>query len=70
MIPKIESLEKVPFEILADGFSRAFTDYEVQISNDQLKCMLKRRSYKAELSFGAFENDRLISFTFNWSWHI
>lgn len=27
--------------------------------------MLRRRGFSAELSFGAFENDRLISFTFN-----
>jgi len=61
----IKSLEKTYFNSLFTAFNEAFVDYEIQINAEELRAMLKRRGFVPELSFGAFEDDRLISFTFN-----
>ena len=50
---------------LFTAFNEAFIDYEIQITSDELRALLKRRGFVPELSFGAFENERLIAFTFN-----
>jgi ribosomal protein S18 acetylase RimI-like enzyme len=47
------------------SFSEAFNDYEVQITKDEFQVMLLRRGFVPELSFGAFDQDRLVSFTLN-----
>ncbi len=62
---RIKSLGNLPFDVLFDTFNEAFRDYEVQVTKDELQQMLKRRGFDAERSFGAFADDRLISFTFN-----
>lgn len=61
----IKSLNKVSFDLLATSFSEAFADYDVQISKKELQIMLKRRGFVPELSFGAFDGEHLVSFTFN-----
>lgn len=61
----IQSLKEISFENLFGSFSKAFADYELQLDAGQLQNMLVRRGFKAELSFGAFRNEELISFTFN-----
>jgi len=61
----IKSLENLSFNELYDAFGKAFKDYEIQISKEALKGMLKRRGFVPELSFGAFIDDKLVSFTFN-----
>ena len=61
----IRSLENIGFDSLAASFSEAFNDYDVQISKQELQIMLKRRGFVPELSFGAFDGERLVSFTFN-----
>lgn len=61
----IESLHKINFDILFDAFNDAFGSYEVQINKEELRIMLNRRGFFPELSFGAFENNKLISFTLN-----
>lgn len=62
---QIKSLANISFNELYECFSTAFAEYEVQLTDKQLYCMLKRRGYKAELSFGAFDKNRLVSFTCN-----
>ncbi|RXQ91533.1 GNAT family N-acetyltransferase [Ancylomarina salipaludis] len=62
---RIESLDKLSFDHLFPAFSEAFGSYEVQINKDELRAMLKRRGYSPEFSFGAFENNKLVSFTLN-----
>jgi ribosomal protein S18 acetylase RimI-like enzyme len=62
---KIESLNKISFDTLYTTFNEAFGSYEVHINKDELRIMLKRRGYVPELSFGAFENNILVSFTLN-----
>jgi len=61
----IRSLENIGFDSLAASFSEAFNDYDVQISKQELQIMLKRRGFVPELSFGAFDGERLVSFTYN-----
>jgi len=59
------SLKDLSNDQLFVSFREAFADYEIQLNSDELFRMLKRRGFQSELSFGAFYEDRLISFTFN-----
>jgi ribosomal protein S18 acetylase RimI-like enzyme len=59
------SLDKIEFEELFAAFSDAFSDYDVKIGKDDLRRMLERRGYDGHLSFGAFNDDKLVAFTFN-----
>jgi len=61
----IKSLEKTEFETLFAAFNEAFIEYELQINREELKAMLARRGFIPELSFGAFNNNKLVSFTLN-----
>jgi ribosomal protein S18 acetylase RimI-like enzyme len=61
----IKSLEGISRDELYMAFANAFEDYEMQINKDQLDAMLIRRGFRPELSFGAFDNENLIAFTFN-----
>jgi len=62
---EIKSLANLDFEKLFGSFSQAFADYEIQPNKLELAKMLHRRGFVAELSFGAFQNGNLVSFTFN-----
>jgi ribosomal protein S18 acetylase RimI-like enzyme len=62
----IKSLKKIDFEIIYDAFAKAFADYEVlPLSSDQILQMVTRRGFDSELSFGAFDENELVSFTLN-----
>ncbi|MEA5006125.1 MAG: GNAT family N-acetyltransferase [Rikenellaceae bacterium] len=61
----IKSLENTGFETIANAFNEAFCKYEIQISKQELSLMLKRRGFVPELSFGAFDDEKLVSFTLN-----
>lgn len=61
----ITSLEKIRFDQLYESFSEAFSTYEVQVNKEELNIMLIRRGYVPDLSFGAFDNNKLIAFTLN-----
>lgn len=67
MIIEIRSLEKNPLSIVHDCFLDAFSNYEVpfQLSLAQLDYMFSRRGVDWQLSFGAFEEDRLVGFVMN-----
>ena len=62
---KIKSLEGISYDKLFEAFSEAFIDYEIQINKKELIKMLHRRGFVPELSFGTFDKDKLVSFTFN-----
>lgn len=62
---EIKSLEKIDFEIIFEAFTKAFADYDFQLSADELKTMCKRRGFNPELSFAAFECENIVSFTLN-----
>ena len=59
------SLDNIGFDTLFETFSMAFAEYEVQPNKEELQKMLYRRGFLPELSFGAFDNGRLVSFTCN-----
>jgi len=62
---EIKSLENIELNTLYEAFGEAFKDYEIKITKSELFTMLKRRGFVPELSFGAFDNGKLVSFTFN-----
>lgn len=61
----ITSLESLTFDQLARAFGEAFGSYEIQINKEELGIMLERRGFNPALSFGAFDNHKLVGFTFN-----
>jgi len=61
----IKPLTNIPHDTLYEAFKLAFLDYEFQVGYDGFTTMLKRRGYNPCLSFGAFENDTIISFVLN-----
>ena len=62
---EIRSLENIGFDTLFDAFSKAFADYEIHFDKSEVRSMLTRRGYVPELSFGAFDNGNIVSFTLN-----
>lgn len=53
-------------EIIWNGFSKAFADYEVQINRTQFMALIKRRGFDPDVSFAAFEGkENIIAFTLN-----
>lgn len=62
---KIRSLAQTGFDELFAAFREAFKDYDIQLHKHELEIMLSRRGFVPELSFGAFYNERLVSFTLN-----
>ncbi|WP_321316496.1 GNAT family N-acetyltransferase [Labilibaculum sp.] len=61
----IKSLAGIRFPELFEAFSQAFNDYEIQLDSEELKTMLHRRGFLPELSFGAFDDNKLVAFTCN-----
>jgi len=62
---EIKSLNGIDFDIVFDAFAQAFADYEIQQSKISLQAMLKRRGFNADLSFAAFEGNKIVAFTLN-----
>ncbi len=61
----IRSLEKIDFNLLFEAFNEAFRDYEMQLNKEEMHTMLNRRGFNPKLSFGAFDGNKIIAFTFN-----
>jgi ribosomal protein S18 acetylase RimI-like enzyme len=64
-VMQITHLTSVSIDDLFLAFSDAFSDYERTWTEDEFHRMLHRRAYEPSLSFGAFDNGKLVSFTFN-----
>jgi len=62
---KVKSLKGIHFDVIYEAFDQAFANYEVQINKVQLQTMLKRRGFDPELSFAAFDGDKIVAFTLN-----
>ena len=62
---EIRSLSQINFDTIFTAFNQAFADYEVQLNREQLQTMLKRRGFNPDLSFAAFEENKIIAFTLN-----
>jgi ribosomal protein S18 acetylase RimI-like enzyme len=63
--PKILPLSSFSFNELYSAHLKAFKDYPFQWTKEALKRTSERRGFNAALSFGAFENNELLSFTWN-----
>ena len=63
----IKSLSHVSIDRIYDAFVKAFCDYvePFNLSFEQLKYMIERRGCNLDLSFGAFNKDKLVGFTLN-----
>ena len=62
---EIRSLENIGFDALFEGFSNAFSDYEIHFDKSEVQSMLSRRGYAPKLSFAAFDNGKIVAFTLN-----
>lgn len=62
---EIRPLDTISIDSLVDTFLEAFSDYATTFSRQQVLSNLNRRGFKAEYSYGMFDNDRLVSFVFN-----
>ncbi len=63
---EIRPLSGIDSEIIWNGFSKAFADYEVQINREQFLALIKRRGFDPDVSFAAFDgDDNIVSFTLN-----
>ena len=62
---EIRSLENICFDALFEGFSNAFSDYEIHFDKSEVQSMLIRRGYIPYLSFAAFEGGKIVAFTLN-----
>lgn len=61
----IRSLEKTSLSEIYTAWEDAFSDYASSWTVEELERMLSRRGYDPALSFGAFDGDKLVSFTLN-----
>ena len=62
---EIRSLENIGFDELFEGFSNAFSDYEIYFDKCEVRSMLVRRGYVPQLSFAAFDGGKIVAFTLN-----
>jgi len=64
---RYKTLDNTNIEILHKVFVDAFSDYQVKMDLPiwKFEQMLQRRGYVAEMSIGAFENERLVGFILN-----
>ncbi len=62
---EIKSLNNICLDELFEAFEQAFADYEVQLNKVELLTMLKRRGFEPDASFGAFDGNKIVSFTCN-----
>jgi ribosomal protein S18 acetylase RimI-like enzyme len=64
---EILSLKDTGIDELYNSFNSAFKDYDRTWTREEFELLLKRRGYKADISFGAFYEGKLVSFTLNGS---
>lgn len=62
---KIRTLADTDSDTLYEAFAQAFADYEIHPDRQELHKMLRRRGFAPELSFAAFDGDRIAAFTLN-----
>ncbi len=62
---QIKSLTGIGLDELYVAWEDAFRDYERTWTRAEFGQLLKRRGYVPELSFGAFDDHRLVAFTLN-----
>lgn len=60
---EIKSLSNTCLDEVFEAFYLAFADYEVQLNKEELLALLKQRGFDPKASFGAFDGNKLVSFT-------
>jgi ribosomal protein S18 acetylase RimI-like enzyme len=61
----IKTLSSTPISEIINVHVQAFAEYELQLNDEELKTMWKRRGFNPTLSFAAFEEDKIVSYTLN-----
>lgn len=61
----LKSLSGISFDEIYIAFHAAFADYEMQVNKEDLYKMIHRRGFVPDLSFAAFEEEKIIGFTLN-----
>jgi ribosomal protein S18 acetylase RimI-like enzyme len=62
---QVRTLTDITLEAIFNAWADAFSDYERSWTYEELEKMLQRRSFNADLSFGAFDGDKLVGFILN-----
>lgn len=62
---EVRALDGVGREVITGAFLEAFADYGLSLDEESLWDMLRRRGVRLDLSFGAFDAGRLVSFIIN-----
>ncbi len=64
---KVRSLAGIDYDVLAEAFNDAFSDYDVpaRYTVEYLRNLVIRRGYRPDLAVGAFDGARLVGFVFN-----
>ncbi len=62
---EIKPLNTISFDALFNAHAKAFKDYPFQWSKEALRKTALRRGFDTSLSFGAFHENELVSFTMN-----
>lgn len=62
---QIQTLNSIPEASIIKAFLDAFADYATTFSARQVSSIFKFRGFDPKLSFGAFDDERLIAFVFN-----
>lgn len=63
---EIKNLANLPTDIIYGAFSKAFFDYSaISLNLESFTQLIERRGFCPELSFGAFADGELVSFTLN-----
>jgi len=64
---RIRSLKGIDYDVMAEAFNDAFSDYAVpaKYSVEYLRDLVLRRGYHPDLAAGAFDGPRLVGFVFN-----
>lgn len=62
---KFRKLSDCSFDTLYKGFGRAFADYQIHFEKEEIRSMLRRRGYDADLSFAFFDKGEIVAFTLN-----
>lgn len=62
---EIKPLGNISLDVLFEAFDQAFAEYEFRLNKRQFQTLLKRRGFDPDLSFAAFDVDRIVAFTCN-----
>lgn len=62
---EIKCLKGVDGDVLCCAWQKAFVDYGMSATKQQLLALFKRRGYTPAISFGAFHESELVSITLN-----